>query len=41
MNVFLLIVILAYEDVMGVGAIVNAAGANFTLLGPKSTHVKK
>ena len=32
---------ISYEDVMGVGAIVNAAGANFTLLGPKSTHVKK
>ncbi len=29
-----------YEDVMGVGAIVNAAGANFTLLGPKSTMLK-
>ncbi len=30
----------SYEDVMGVGAIVNAAGANFTLLGPKSTMLK-
>lgn len=30
----------AYEDVMGVGAIVNAAGANFTLLGPKGTQLK-
>lgn len=29
-----------YEDVMGVGAIVNAAGANFNLLGPKSTQLK-
>ncbi|MBU8881240.1 cyclic 2,3-diphosphoglycerate synthase [Bacillus sp. FJAT-29790] len=29
-----------YEDVMGVGAIVNAAGANFTLLGPNSTMLK-
>ena len=29
-----------YEDVMGVGAIVNAAGANFTLLGPKGTQLK-
>ena len=25
---------------MGVSAIVNAAGANFTLLGPKSTMIK-
>ncbi|WP_449354847.1 cyclic 2,3-diphosphoglycerate synthase [Virgibacillus natechei] len=31
---------LSYEDVMGIGAIVNAAGANFTLLGPKSTMLK-
>ena len=31
---------ISYEDVMGVGAIVNAAGANFTLLGPKSTMLK-
>ncbi|MBS4207089.1 cyclic 2,3-diphosphoglycerate synthase [Bacillus sp. FJAT-50079] len=30
----------SYEDVMGVSAIVNAAGANFTLLGPKSTMLK-
>src|SRR5690606_19843720 len=29
-----------YEEVMGVSAIVNAAGANFTLLGPKSTMLK-
>ncbi|WP_438311990.1 cyclic 2,3-diphosphoglycerate synthase [Sporosarcina sp. FA9] len=31
---------ISYEDVMGVGAIVNAAGANFTLLGHKSTMLK-
>lgn len=31
---------LGYEDVMAIGAIVNAAGANFTLLGPKSTMIK-
>ena len=31
---------IGYEDVMGVGAIVNAAGANFTLLGPKGTQLK-
>lgn len=31
---------ISYEDVMGVGAIVNAAGANFTLLGPKGTQLK-
>ncbi|MFS0576282.1 cyclic 2,3-diphosphoglycerate synthase [Sporosarcina sp. 179-K 3D1 HS] len=30
----------SYEDVMGIGAIVNAAGANFTLLGPNSTMIK-
>ena len=30
----------SYEEVMGVGAIVNAAGANFTLLGPNSTMLK-
>ena len=30
----------SYEEVMGVSAIVNAAGANFTLLGPKSTMLK-
>jgi len=30
----------SYEDVMSVGAIVNASGANFTLLGPKSTMLK-
>jgi predicted GTPase len=29
-----------YSDVMAVSAIVNAAGANFTLLGPKSTSLK-
>jgi len=29
-----------YDDVMSVAAIVNAAGANFTLLGPKSTMLK-
>jgi len=29
-----------YEDVMSVGALVNAAGANFTLLGPKGTQLK-
>ncbi|HLR09818.1 MAG TPA: cyclic 2,3-diphosphoglycerate synthase [Sporosarcina sp.] len=30
----------SYEAVMGVSAIVNAAGANFTLLGPQSTMIK-
>lgn len=30
----------SYEGVMGISAIVNAAGANFTLLGPKSTSIK-
>lgn len=29
-----------YEEVMGVGAIVNASGADFKLLGPKSTMLK-
>jgi len=29
-----------YEDVMGISAIVNATGADFTLLGPKSTMIK-
>jgi predicted GTPase len=29
-----------YEDVMSLSAIVNAAGANFTLLGSKSTMIK-
>ncbi|NLI89840.1 MAG: GTPase [Epulopiscium sp.] len=29
-----------YEDVMGISAIVNAAGADFTLLGSKSTMIK-
>jgi len=29
-----------YNEVMGVGAIVNAAGADFGLLGPKSTMLK-
>lgn len=31
---------IGYEDVMGVSAIVNAAGANFTLLSPNSTMLK-
>ena len=30
----------SYNQVMAVGAIVNAAGANFMLLGPKETQVK-
>ncbi len=30
----------SYNQVMGVGAIVNAAGANFMLLGPKETQIK-
>lgn len=30
----------SYEMVMSIGAIVNAAGANFKLLGPKSTMIK-
>ncbi|HZJ76358.1 MAG TPA: cyclic 2,3-diphosphoglycerate synthase [Oscillospiraceae bacterium] len=29
-----------YEDVMSIGAIVNASGADFILLGPKSTMLK-
>jgi predicted GTPase len=29
-----------YETVMGISAIVNAAGADFTLLGPKNTSLK-
>ncbi len=29
-----------YEDVMGISAIVNAAGADFKLLGPKNTMIK-
>lgn len=29
-----------YKDVMGIGAIVNASGADFILLGPKSTMLK-
>ena len=29
-----------YEDVMSVSAIVNASGADFVLLGPKSTMLK-
>jgi predicted GTPase len=29
-----------YEDLMSISAIVNAAGADFTLLGPKSTMLK-
>jgi len=31
---------LSYDDVMGIGAIVNAAGADFKLLGPDSTMLK-
>lgn len=31
---------ISYEDVMGIGAIVNSAGANFTLLGSKGTQLK-
>src|SRR5699024_5928763 len=31
---------LHYEKVMGIGAIVNAAGADFTLLGSKHTMIK-
>jgi len=31
---------LSYEKVMGIGALVNSAGANFTLLGHKSTMIK-
>lgn len=30
----------SYQDVMGLSAIANAAGADFTLLGPKSTSLK-
>ncbi len=30
----------SYNQVMGVGAIVNAAGADFMLLGPKETQIK-
>jgi len=30
----------SYEEVMGVGAIVNAAGANFKLLGTRQTMLK-
>lgn len=30
----------SYDEVMAVSAVVNAAGANFTLLGPKSTMLK-
>lgn len=30
----------SYDEVMGVSAIVNAAGANFSVLGPKSTMLK-
>lgn len=29
-----------YKDIMGISSIVNAAGADFTLLGPKSTSIK-
>lgn len=31
---------LSYEDVMGIGALVNSVGASFTLLGPKHTMIK-
>ncbi|WP_405097912.1 cyclic 2,3-diphosphoglycerate synthase [Oceanobacillus sp. FSL H7-0719] len=31
---------ISYEDVMGIGAVVNAAGADFKLLGPNSTMLK-
>ncbi|MGM8363912.1 cyclic 2,3-diphosphoglycerate synthase [Virgibacillus sp. W0181] len=31
---------ITYNEVMGVSAIVNAAGADFTLLGPKNTMIK-
>ncbi|MEJ8764357.1 cyclic 2,3-diphosphoglycerate synthase [Oceanobacillus sp. HCA-5259] len=31
---------LSYEDVMGISAVVNAAGADFKLLGPNSTMLK-
>lgn len=31
---------ISYEAVMGLGAIVNSAGANFTLLGSKATMIK-
>ncbi len=31
---------LSYEDVMSIGALVNSAGASFTLLGPKGTMIK-
>lgn len=31
---------ISYEDVMGIGAIVNAAGADFKLLGPNHTMLK-
>ena len=30
----------SYQTVMGISAIVNAAGADFTLLGPKNTQLK-
>jgi len=30
----------SYQHVMSVGAIVNAAGANFVMLGPKATQIK-
>ena len=29
-----------YQDIMGISAIVNTAGADFTLLGPKKTSIK-
>lgn len=31
---------ISYEDVMGIGAIVNSAGADFKLLGPNNTMLK-
>ena len=31
---------ISYEEVMGIGAIVNAAGADFKLLGPNNTMLK-
>ena len=30
----------SYQHVMSMGAIVNAAGANFVMLGPKDTQIK-
>ena len=31
---------ISYQEVMGLGAVVNAAGASFTLLGPKHTMLQ-